>query len=200
MSRVTEPRRERWRRGRRAAVAGFLSVALAVLAVGCGSSGPTTTSSAATQNATDPGVTAAFAYARCMRSHGVSDFPDPKVISGPSSRGIVFHLKQSDAASPSLKGASQACQSILPAPTNASPAEQRARKNGLLAFARCMRAKGIAGFPDPDLQGRLSLQMVSAAGIDIHSRQVLDTAKACVGVSNGAIKLADVEAAINGAH
>ncbi len=190
-----------WRRGRRAVVGALLIVALPVLAVGCGSSSPTTTSSASRQTSPkDSGATAAFAYARCMRSHGVSDFPDPKIVTSPGSQAIMFHLNRAEAASPKFKAAGEACQSILPAPTNSTPGQQQARKNGLLAFARCMRAKGIDGFPDPDLQGSLSLQMVGAAGIDIHSRHVLDTAKACAGVSDGTIKLADIEAAENGAH
>jgi hypothetical protein len=112
----------------------------------------------------------------------------------------MFHVNRAEVASPKFKAADHACQSILPGPDNASPAQQQARKEGFLAFARCMRDKGIAGFPDPDLKGKLSLQMVAAAGIDIHSRHVLDTAKSCAGVSNGAVKLADIEAAENGAQ
>jgi hypothetical protein len=194
MSGSDQPLRALWRRGRRTVVGGFLIAALPVLA-GCGSAGPTTTtSSGSAQNA----VPAAYAYARCMRAHGVSDFPDPKVVTGPHSQGIMFHVERGEVASPTFKAADHACQSILPGPENASPAQQLARKNGFLAFARCMRGKGIAGFPDPDLQGTLSLQMVAAAGIDIHSRKVLDTAKACAAVSNGAVKLADIEAAENG--
>lgn len=197
MSGSNQPRRGLWPRGRRAVVGGLLTVATGVLMVGCGSAGPTTsTSSGSAQNATkDHGVTAAFAYARCMRGHGVSGFPDPKIVTSPGSQAIMFHLNKSEAASPAFKTASQACQSILPAPTGSIAGQQQAHKAGLLAFARCMRAHGIAGFPDPDLQGELSLQMVAAAGIDIHSRHVLDTGKACVGVSDGAIKLADIEAA-----
>jgi hypothetical protein len=201
MSGSHQPRRGPLRRGRRAAVGVLLIVTLPVLAFGCGSSSPTTTSVGATQNgAKDPGVTAAFAYSRCMRNHGVSDFPDPKVITGPHSQGIMFHVNRAEAASPKFKAADQACRSILPAPENSSPAQRQARKNGFLAFARCMRDKGIAGFPDPDVQGDLGLQRIAAAGIDIHSRKVLDTAKSCAGVSDGAVRPADIEAAENGAH
>jgi len=63
-----------------------------------------------------------------------------------------------------------------------------------------MRAHGIAGFPDPDLQGQLTLEMVRAAGIDLRSQGVLVAGKACAGASHGAISVADVEAAVNGAH
>jgi hypothetical protein len=186
-------------RGRRAAVGGLMIVTLGTLAAGCGSSGPksTTTSSGSKQTAVKSPITAAFSYARCMRSHGVTSFADPVVSSSPGGRSIAFHVTPSETGSPAFKTASQACQNILPAPSNA-PDQLRAHKQGLLAFARCMRAEGIAGFPDPDLQGTLTLQMVSAAGVDVHTRKVLDAGESCAGVSNGAITRADVEAAVNG--
>lgn len=203
MSGPIQARRGQWRRGRRAVVGGLLIVATGVLAVGCGSAGPTTTTSSGSKQgaAKDSGATAAFAYARCMRSHGVSDFPDPKIVTSPNSQAITFHLTHADAASPAFKGASQKCQSILPGPTNGpgAAAQRQAHKQGLLAFGQCMRSKGIAGFPDPNSQGDLNLQMVSAAGIDIHSREVLDAAKACAPASHGVVNIGDVERAINAA-
>jgi hypothetical protein len=39
---------------------------------------------------------------------------------------------------------------------------------------------------------------VIADGVDIHSRTFLDAAKACVGVTHGAITMAQVEAGVNG--
>jgi hypothetical protein len=38
--------------------------------------------------------------------------------------------------------------------------------------------------------------MISAAGIDLHQPAVLTAAKACVGVTRGAITMAQIEAAI----
>jgi len=187
---------------RRLIAGGLLIAALAVVAAGCGSSGPSTTTSTSGSLRTGPGnaVQTAFKYARCMRSHGVSNFPDPKVSSSPGRQAIAFHVDPSETGSPNFKSASQACKSILPAPTGTSQAEQQAHKQGLLDFASCMRAHGIAGFPDPDLQGQLTLEMVRAAGIDLRSQGVLVAGKACAGASHGAISVADVEAAVNGAH
>ena len=188
-----------WWRGRRAAVGGLMIATLGTLAAGCGSSGrtTTTTSSGSKQTAVNNPITAAFTYARCMRSHGVTSFADPQVSVRPGGRSIAFRVTPSETRSPAFKSASRACQSILPVPSNV-PDQQRAHKQGLLAFARCMRSKGVAGFPDPDLQGSLTLQMVSAAGIDVHTRAVLEAGEACAGVSQGAITRADVEAAVNG--
>jgi hypothetical protein len=69
-----------------------------------------------------------------------------------------------------------------------------------LAFARCLRRHGLARFPDPNSQGQITRQMISAAGIDLHQPAVLSAAKACVGVTHGVITQADVDRAINGPH
>jgi hypothetical protein len=167
-------------------------------AAGCGSNNPTTTTTSA--NAAQSPAAPAYAYARCMRSHGVSNFPDPKVTVSPGHAAVGFAVNPSVTGSPKFKSADKTCSKILPAP--ASPAQQqaeeRAHKRSLLAFARCLRTNGIQGFPDPDATGRLTLQTVAAAGVDIHSRRFLDAAKACVGVTNGAVTLPEIEAAVSG--
>jgi signal transduction histidine kinase len=58
-------------------------------------------------------------FARCMRSHGVSNFPDPTL---PGAR--KFDLDNTpgvDPSSPSLKPAYTACRHLLPAPGSAKP-------------------------------------------------------------------------------
>ena len=136
-----------------------------------------------------------------MRDHGVSDFPDPKVTSSPGHQAVMIRITPAISGSPQFKSAQHTCQSILPAPNNASAAQlaaqQHAREEALLAFARCLRAHGLSGFPDPNSQGQLTPQMVHAAGIDLHAPDVLPAAKACVGVTHGIITGADVERAIN---
>jgi hypothetical protein len=55
----------------------------------------------------------ALAFSRCMRSHGVPNFPDPKVsgntmeLGGPAGKGF-------DPNSPQFQAAQKACQSSLP--------------------------------------------------------------------------------------
>jgi len=46
---------------------------------------------------------------------------------------------------------------------------QAPSKQVFLAFARCLRSHGISDFPDPDAQGQLTLQMISAAGVDLNA-------------------------------
>lgn len=175
----------------------LLPLLLAASAAGCGANHPTTT---ATSNAAQGPAAAAYAYARCMRTHGVADFPDPhvKVSAGHVAVGIA--VNPSETGSPKFKSADKACSGILPGP--ASPAQvqaqQHAHRENLLAFARCLRSHGIHGFPDPNQQGDLHLSTVIAAGVDIHSREFLDAARSCVGVTHGMITFGQIEQAVNG--
>ena len=185
------------RKSQRAALAVVIA-ALAALAAGCGSKGPSGTAGPSAQNGPENAATAAYAYARCMRSHGEPNFPDPKVTTSPGHAAVGFAVTPTETGSPKFKSADKGCSRILPAPSNRSPGEEQAHKRDLLAFAHCLRTNGIHDFPDPDQQGRLTLTMVTAAGVDIHARTFLDAAKACVGVTHGAVTLPQVEAAVSG--
>jgi hypothetical protein len=175
----------------------LLAVLFAPIVAGCGSKQPTSSTAASASNNLG---SQAYAYSRCMRSHGVPNFPDPKVTVAPGHTSVSVAVNPSITGSPRFKSADKACSGLMPAPP--TPAQQQAqdqaKKRYLLAFARCLRTHGIHSFPDPSSQGRLTLQMVSAAGVDIHSRKFLDAAKVCVGVTGGAITLAQIQAAVNG--
>jgi len=170
---------------------------------GCGSSGPSTTTDANVTNgsgATQGPAAAAFAFSRCMRSHGVSNFPDPVVTTSPGQTSIKIRAVAGDNGSPQFKTAQQACQHLLPGPQGETPAQRQAHTQALLAFARCLRSHGLSNFPDPNGQGQLTIEMIDAAGINLHAPNVLPAARACVGVTHGVITGADVERAINGPH
>jgi hypothetical protein len=81
-----------------------------------------------------------------------------------------------------------------------SPSDVAGRKQVFLAFAQCMRAHGVSAFPDPTAQGQITPEMLTASGIDLHSRLVLDAGLSCVSVTHGAITAADVRAAVSGDH
>ena len=104
--------------------------------------------------------------------------------------------------SPQFNTAQTACRSILPAPSKADLAaqakQQQIHKEDVLAFAHCLRNRGITGFPDPNTQGQLSPQMVQAAGVDLTAPRVRTAALACVSASNGGITRADVLQATSG--
>jgi hypothetical protein len=173
----------------------ILALLFAPIVAGCGSNKPTTSTGAASANR--PGASA-YAYSRCMRGHGVTNFPDPKVsVSGNSVR-VAIAVNPSITGSPKFNSAQKACSKILPEPTGDDKTEQQAHARILLAFAQCIRGKGIHEFPDPNAQGQLPLPTIVAAGVDIHSRQFLDAATGCVGVTHGMITAAQIRAGVNG--
>lgn len=177
----------------------LFALLLAPIAAGCGSNKSTTSTGAA--SSTDPAA-AAYAYARCMRIHGVPNFPDPKVSVSPGHASVGFAVNPSQTGAPKFKSADKACSSILPAPPSPAQqqAQQQAHRRNLLAFAQCVRAKGIRAFPDPNAQGQLKLPTVVAAGVDIHSRQFLDAATSCASVTHGEITAAQIRAGVNGSQ
>jgi hypothetical protein len=174
----------------------LIVLSLAVILVGCGASKPPTT---AGQAASGPAA-AAYKYAQCMRAHGVPSFPDPRVSVGPGYTKVAVMAPQSAVNSPRFKGAERACRGILASPGGNGPSDQLAHKPALLAFARCIRSHGVSSFPDPGPQGQITHEMLAAAGIDLHSRQLFRAAMSCVGVTHGAITAAQVQAAVSGAH
>jgi hypothetical protein len=166
-----------------------LGVALCVSACG-GSSSPKSRSTG--QRQTRGGIAQqAFAFVACMRAHGSPNMPDP-VVSTSNNGGTVVQIRAVQHVGPGQpKAIPKACRGILPSPQNQSPQQQaaqdQARRAGLLSFAACMRAHGVASFPDPTSQGQLTLQMVTGAGIDLHATATLAAVKACEGASHGII-------------
>jgi hypothetical protein len=87
-----------------------------------------------------------------MRSHGVLNFPDP------ASDGIIpkESLERLGVSLARFQAAQRACQHLLPnAGSGPTPSELQQAKAQALAFSRCMRSHGVAGFPDPDSSGRI---------------------------------------------
>jgi hypothetical protein len=89
------------------------------------------------------GTGQAIAYADCMRSHGVTGFPDPAPGGG-------FALPSTiDPQSPSYQASQQACAKLEPGPTGGPP-KPSARARALdVEFSKCMRKHGLTDFPDP---------------------------------------------------
>ncbi len=133
-------------------------VGLSFVASGCGGTShrdvaqlsATTTRNSSPSTGT-PGSTAedaALAFSRCMRSHGVANFPDP----GPQGDFPPFHAtvpKQAAAA------ANQACKH-LPARggSTGTPQQRRQKLAFALQVARCLRVHGYPDFPDPTDSGQ----------------------------------------------
>ena len=161
--------------------------AVSLLAAGCGG-GSSTTAATTSQTGT-------LAYSHCMHSHGVPNFPDPT-----SSEGIP--KDKIPVGSPQLASASSACEHLMPAGglgPQQTPQPVRTRLSDELSFARCMRNQGVTRFPDPTAHGGLSVAMVQAQGIDLHSPAVLQAVQTCLPASHGALTPAKVRKALNDA-
>jgi len=112
-----------------------LAAGVTLLAAGCGGGG-------GSPHASRPAVHQELvAFAHCMRSHGVPDFPDPLPDGGfPRTGG---------GDSPQSGSAMKACQRLLPPRQTRSPAQQAQVLARDLKWSRCMRAHGFPGIPDP---------------------------------------------------
>jgi hypothetical protein len=133
-----------------ALISGGSIVALA----GCGGSASGPASASNTPSAGKGANT--LTMARCMRSHGVPNFPDP-------SAGGGFSLEQSlgssavtvngqTVAGPVFLAAARACK-LFPGGSGAPPPLTASQRQRILAFAACMRSHGVPDFPDPNFSG-----------------------------------------------
>jgi hypothetical protein len=176
--------------------------ALALLAAGCGGgrspqvasvASPTTPATTTPNNE----VNGFLAFGRCMRSHGVPTFPETPPQLSHSPKPTAQQLGVSDSR---FQAAANACRRLVPTESNGSQEtaqQERVRRTDGMSFARCMRSHGVARFPDPTAQGELTVAMVQAQGIDIHSPAVLQAVQACLPASHGLLTPAKVRAALN---
>jgi hypothetical protein len=177
-------------------------LALALLAAGCGgSNSPGVASSASsTTSATTTTQSGLANFSVCMRSHGLPTFPDPDSSGGIPKPQVVATWK----ASPNKFNAAQtACNHLLPDGSlgpQQTAQQKRTQLADELSFAKCMRSHGVSHFPDPPAQGGLSVELVQAQGVNLHSPAVLRALQACLPASHGALTAKKIAEALNGAH
>ena len=161
--------------------------ACSLLVAACGSNSPSSSSSGGhpTQAQLQQGQQDAVRFVQCLRSHRVTNVPDPTPTSGRAFKDAV----SGDAQSPAFRSAYTACQHLLP--NGGQPSHTAAQSQphiaALLAFARCLRSNGFPNFPDPTSSGQITHQMLANAGIDLHQPAMLQAADACVSVTHGVI-------------
>jgi hypothetical protein len=88
-----------------------------------------------------------LAFSRCVRKHGVSNFPDP------DSQGNLPALTQQDlgVSKQTSLAAQHACESLLSRGRDTGTPQQRQQKLAFgLKVAQCLRAHGFPTFPDPN--------------------------------------------------
>jgi hypothetical protein len=92
-------------------------------------------------------------FAKCMRSNGVSNFPDPDA-SGQFTIDAIANGSGVDTGSVAFADALSACKDLEPPGFTGSTRSAQQQEAGL-KFARCIRDNGVPDFPDPTPDGPL---------------------------------------------
>lgn len=96
-------------------------------------------------------------FAKCMRSHGVPNFPDPGghggagleiQASATSGSGQSLKINGVSVNAPAFQSAMHACQAFMPHKAPSASQIAQLKKNGI-RFSECMRSHGVPNFPDP---------------------------------------------------
>lgn len=155
----------------------------------CGSSASTSTTAAAFK----PDQMVSFA--RCMRAHGVPNFPDPGSngnggiqiqATKTAGSGASMTVNGVSVSAPAFQSAMQSCRSDLPNGGHPPPLSA-ARKQAMLQFSACMRAHGLPNFPDPMFGsgGKVELRATPQEGIDPNSPGFQRAQAACAKYQGG---------------
>jgi hypothetical protein len=163
----------------RPAVALAAVAAVAAAATACSGTVPSTKST--------PTYVQVLALARCMRSHGVPNFPDPDSSGGYSlmANGSLQGAGGAsvDVNSSQAQAAYGDCRHLVPGGPSISQLEQEEQQAqqqqakilpAMLKFVQCMRSHGVPNFPAPG-------QSKSGAGAppNVNSPQFLSAVSAC---------------------
>ena len=163
---------------RRAHAVAVITVLAAPLAAACSGSPSPAGSGGSPSAGGSAHSPSAVAYSRCVRAHGVPDFPDPNG-SGDIPKQAVVNAAQQVSAS-RFQAATAACQRLNPrqAPGTLSHPLTAQEQQDYLRAAACMRSHGFPGFPDPAFSaGRVTVNI--PASIDTTSRQFSQAAQTC---------------------
>ena len=139
------------RRRRPLAALGLIAMVLMISA--CGSSAHAGTGSGGGGDPTATAHEKGVKFAECMRSTGVSEFPDP-TASGKLTIDAVANGSSLDTNTPAFKHAISACKNLEPAGFTGSKRSSQ-QQDAALKFAQCIRANGVNDFPDPIPNGPL---------------------------------------------
>lgn len=172
------------------AVAGVAALLLAACGGGSGSNAAVGATTESPNSSSSP-----VGLSRCMRAHGVTNFPDP--LAGPGGSqgfngvtrtvtgtlvvdGITFSGPVADAAE-------KACSRFL-TPSGPPPQLTAKQREAALALARCMRGHGVPSFPDPTFSTTPGKRVGPAAGVDPNSPAFKHAVQVCAG-SQGRLEI-----------
>jgi hypothetical protein len=170
----------RGNRGTRSAVVLAGLAAAALLTTACSSSSSAGSGTASTTEAA--AYRANIAFAQCMRSHGVPDFPDPQ----PGSNFAVSGAPVGAAAQTPSGKAYLTCQHLLPngqSSSSSSVSTQELAEG--VTLAQCLRSHGEPSFPDPTVNnGGLSFDFTG-----VNTAQFKAAVAACRSAVPAGVKL-----------
>jgi hypothetical protein len=130
---------------------------ITLIGAGCSHAPATNGTSAGTgsagANITATNLERAVQFAKCMRSNGVSNFPDPNA-SGQFTIDAIANGSGVDTSSAAFTQALSACKDLEPAGFTGSTRSAQQQEAGL-KFAQCIRDNGVTDFPDPTPDGPL---------------------------------------------
>lgn len=131
---------------------------------------------------------------RCMRAHGLSNFPDPSAAPGGGvgfPGGVVAEAggKELTVDGMSFSGpvyvkAAAACKEFLPGGNGPPPSISAAQKAKMLAIAACVRRQGVPSFADPTFPPSGGIQQNPPPDFNPQSPAFQQAAKAC-GIQGG---------------
>ena len=120
------------------------------------------------------------AYASCMRSHGVANFPGPAGGGGIPKQAVISAFRE--VSNSEAETAESDCRHLLPAGGSLSgqttqPVTAHDQQDYLKA-AGCMRSHGVTNFPDPTFSaGTVNMHVPSS--IDTNSPQFNQARQIC---------------------
>jgi hypothetical protein len=120
---------------RRLSAIAILAIACTVALTACGSSSK--------KPAAKSHGNVMIAFSKCMRKHGVPNFPDPSAGGGLNIGGTGINPQ-----APSFTAAQTACRKLLPGGGPSAHASAQQIKQAT-ETAQCMRKHGVTGYPDP---------------------------------------------------
>ena len=137
---------------RRRPVAALALITMVALISACGSTAPAGTGTGGGANNTAAHAQTGVKFAECMRSNGVSKFPDPSA--GKLTIDAIANGSSLDPNTPAFTRALSVCKGLEPAGFVGSKRSSRQQSAGI-KFAQCIRANGVTDFPDPIPNGPL---------------------------------------------
>lgn len=180
----------------RAAAIGFTLAIVALLAAACGgSAGPGVASLGSTTTTTSPSSQAqttsnekayvdGVKYAQCMRTHGVTNFPDPNSKGQFLSIHGVLNGQKVDFNSPQYTKANKDCEHLLPNGGQPTAAELQQLLTQALKYTTCLRTHGLPNMPDPvETSGNIGIRF--PGGVSPNSPQLQKALAACRSLSPG---------------